>query len=132
MKIRIYYEDTDAGGIVYHANYLKYCERARSELFFEQGLMPFEDNHSGFVVHRIEADYKGMARLGDLLEIRTALIEMRRSSLILEQKIFLDTKAIFLMKIRLVYLVEGKPSSIPANIKKLIGSLPPAYSSHNN
>jgi len=40
MKIRVYYEDTDAGGIVYHANYIKYCERARSEHFFARGVMP--------------------------------------------------------------------------------------------
>ena len=53
MKIRVYYEDTDAGGIVYHANYIKYCERARSELFFEKNMIPTEGDRSSFVVRRI-------------------------------------------------------------------------------
>ena len=49
MKIRVYYEDTDAGGIVYHTNYIKYCERARSEIFFKQNMMPLDGEKSGFV-----------------------------------------------------------------------------------
>ena len=55
MKIRVYYEDTDAGGIVYHTNYIKYCERARSEIFFEQGMKPTLGDKSGFVVRDIKA-----------------------------------------------------------------------------
>jgi len=52
LKTKVYYEDTDAGGVVYHTNYLKYCERARSELFFSRGLMPFDGENSGFVVEK--------------------------------------------------------------------------------
>ena len=56
MKFRIYYEDTDCGGVVYYANYLKFCERARSELFFQKGLSPHKDNEF-FVVKSVMADY---------------------------------------------------------------------------
>ena len=56
MHIRVYYEDTDCGGIVYYANYLKFCERARSELFFQKGLSP-HNNDEFFVVKNVNADY---------------------------------------------------------------------------
>ena len=57
MKIRVYYEDTDAGGVVYHTNYIKYCERARSELFFERGLSPQVSPTEFFVVKNINCDF---------------------------------------------------------------------------
>lgn len=67
MKIRIYYEDTDAGGIVYHANYIKYCERARSEYMFRQNIMPGSGSEHGFVVRSLKADYYAVSILGDML-----------------------------------------------------------------
>jgi acyl-CoA thioester hydrolase len=123
MKIRVYYEDTDAGGIVYHANYIKYCERARSELFFERGMMPYSDEQSGFVVRKLEADYTGMSRLGDLLEVKTRLLEMKRSSVLLKQKIFRGDQALFSMEIWLVYVVAGRPAHIPAELREVVDSL---------
>jgi len=120
MKIRIYYEDTDAGGIVYHANYLKYCERARSELFFRQNTTPTDGDNSGFVVRHIEADFLGMAKLGDLLEVNTILLKKKRASLILKQTITHEKKRIYEMDITLVFVREGKPSMIPEDLMKLI------------
>ena len=77
MKIRIYYEDTDAGGIVYHANYIKYCERARSEMFFGSDVKPFsKDGH--FVVSEIRAKFKKPAVLGDLLEVKTSVASLKK------------------------------------------------------
>ena len=70
MKIRIYYEDTDAGGIVYHTNYIKYCERARSEAFFEAGLN-FTKEGGYFVVSALEAKFLASAVLGDEVFVRT-------------------------------------------------------------
>lgn len=113
MKIRVYYEDTDAGGIVYHANYIKFCERARSELFFQKGMMPSEDNHSGFVVKDLKASFLSMAILGDMLEVKSSLLKQRASSILLEQNIYRDATAIFTMEILLVYVREGKPTRIP-------------------
>ncbi len=123
MKIRVYYEDTDAGGIVYHSRYLNFCERARSEEFFRRGMMPYGQERSGFVVRRIESDFIGMARLGDLLEVRTEVLEEKRSSVKLRQKIFLGEEKIFSMEITLVYVVAGHPKRIPPDLLEIIRSL---------
>lgn len=81
MKVRIYYEDTDAGGIVYHTNYIKYCERARSEHFFSHGMLPGDTNKYGFVVRKINADFLGSTKLGDLLTVRTSILELKKAAL---------------------------------------------------
>jgi acyl-CoA thioester hydrolase len=120
VKIRVYYEDTDAGGIVYHTNYIKYCERARSEIFFKEGLMPFDKNGSGFVVRSLEADFLGTAKLGDTLEVKTETLESKRASTLLRQSIFLEGKIIFDMRVLLVYLVDGRVKKIPEELLNLI------------
>ncbi|TLD87812.1 YbgC/FadM family acyl-CoA thioesterase [Helicobacter sp. MIT 05-5294] len=92
MKIRIYYEDTDCGGIVYHTNYLKYCERARSEMFFNANTMPLQ-NGVGFVVKAMQIEFHYPAKLGDLLEVQTQILEQKSASLNLLQTIYLvDSK----------------------------------------
>jgi len=120
LKIRIYYEDTDAGGIVYHTNFIKYCERARSELFFSQNMLPMDGERSGFVVRHIDANFLGMAKLGDLVEVKSELLTMKKASLILKQTIYNDAKKIFEMKITLAYLSQGKPSRIPTTFLELL------------
>jgi len=117
MKIRIYYDDTDAGGIVYHANYLKFCERARSELFFSQGKSPAIDG-GHFVVKHLEADYKKPAKLGDMIEVKHEIISMRNTSLRLKQTIWLKEEIIFEMTTLLVFLKEGKPTKVDDKTKE--------------
>ncbi len=112
MTYRIYYEDTDLGGIVYHTNYLKYCERARSELFFLKGLVPVDGDRS-FVVTKIEADFLGSAKLADIIEVKTSIQQSKKLSIVLLQEIFLDDKKIFSATIKLAYLDNGKPIAIP-------------------
>lgn len=120
MKIRVYYEDTDAGGIVYHSCYLNFCERARSELFFKKGMTPVLQN-GHFVAKRLEADYINSAKLGDEIEVRTALVEMRAASFILLQTIFKDGKKIFELNITLAYITfEGRPQKITKEVKELL------------
>ena len=111
MQIRVYYEDTDLGGIVYHANYLKFCERARSELFFEKGLVPL-DGDSSFVVTKMEIDFLGSAKLADILTVTTKVLEKKKVSIILLQEIYKDEKKIFGAIIKLAYLNNGKPIQI--------------------
>ncbi|WP_456428685.1 YbgC/FadM family acyl-CoA thioesterase [Nitratifractor sp.] len=123
MKIRIYYEDTDAGGIVYHSRYLNFCERARSEEFFRRGMLPEGEEGSGFVVRNIEADFLGMAKLGDLLEVHTTLLEEKRSSVLLNQKVYREKNVIFSMSVRLVYVVRGHPKRVPSELLEIIRSL---------
>ncbi len=112
MQIRIYYEDTDLGGIVYHANYLKFCERARSELFFEKGLVPV-DGDSSFVVTKMDIDFLGSAKLADMLDVTTKVIQTKKLSITLLQEIYKDDKKIFSATIKLAYLNNGKPIQIP-------------------
>jgi len=119
MKIRVYYEDTDLGGIVYHANYIKYCERARSELFFERKISPMSIEGSGFVVRHIDADFLATSTLGDLLEVRTKVEKFKHSSLVLLQEIYKEEKKVFSMRVRLVYIEQGKPARIPETFKEI-------------
>ncbi|MCK5110782.1 MAG: YbgC/FadM family acyl-CoA thioesterase [Arcobacteraceae bacterium] len=114
MQIRVYYEDTDLGGIVYHANYLKFCERARSELFFEKGLIPLDGNRS-FVVTKIEANFLGSANLADMLSVTTKVLQTKRLSITLLQEVYKDETKIFSAIIKLAYLDNGKPIIIPQN-----------------
>ena len=86
MRIRVYYEDTDCGGIVYHSNYLKFCERARSEMFFGKGKMPYNQN-LGFVVKSLNADFIKSARLGDELIVKTEVLELKKVQLTLRQEV---------------------------------------------
>lgn len=123
MKIRVYYEDTDTGGVVYHSNYLNFCERARSDVFFQRGLSPaLESGH--FVARRVVADYFSSAKLGDLLDVNTVLLEMKAASFILKQTIYKDEKKLFEMDISLVYVtLEGRPQRLDENMKDTILSL---------
>jgi len=112
MKIRVYYEDTDCGGIVYHSNYLNFCERARSELFFQKGLTPHQENQF-FVVKHMECDFLVSAKFGDILEITTEVIEIKKASLKIEQLISRGEEKVFRAIVSLVFLKEGKISRIP-------------------
>lgn len=124
MKIRVYYEDTDIGGIVYHTNYIKYCERARSEIFFDRGISPSMDN-SGFIVKDIKASFLATSSLGDLLDVTTQILTIRNSSLVLQQEVYRDGTKLFSMEILLVYLdiTRKKPCRIPVIYRELFDSL---------
>lgn len=123
MKIRVYYEDTDTGGVVYHSNYLNFCERARSDAFFKKGMTPVLDR-GHFVARKLEADYITSAKLGDELEVTTELLKMKAASFILSQTIYRDSKKIFGLSITLAYITfEGRPQKIDADTKELILSL---------
>jgi len=123
MKIRVYYEDTDAGGIVYHTNYIKYCERARSEMFFEQNMMPTLGESSGFVVRNLKANFLATSTLGDILEITSSILSIKSSSIVLLQEIFKKEIKVFSMEVVLVYIEKGKPCRIPEDFKALFGTL---------
>jgi len=90
MPLRVYYEDTDAGGVVYYANYLKFYERARTEwlrqLRVDQVLVA-QEHDALFAVRAIEVDYLRAARLDDLLTVTAEVRDMRRASIVFEQKI---------------------------------------------
>jgi len=123
VTLRVYYEDTDTGGVMYHSNYINFCERARSEAFFERGMTPELDS-GHFVARKLEADFLAPAKLGNLLEIKSELLEMKAASFRLKQTIYRDEKKIFQLYITLVYITfEGKPQKLETDKKELILSL---------
>ncbi|MGB8274759.1 MAG: YbgC/FadM family acyl-CoA thioesterase, partial [Alphaproteobacteria bacterium] len=90
FPVRVYYEDTDAGGVVYYANYLKFAERARTEMMHLVGAGYGDAVRAGkvaFAVRRCEIDFLAPARLDDLLEVETRLLEAGGASLSAEQRI---------------------------------------------
>ena len=123
MKIRVYYEDTDTGGVVYHSNYLNFCERARSEAFFQKELSPvLAEGH--FVARKLNADYFLSAKLGDMLEVKSELLEMKAASFVLKQIIYKEEKKLFEMQITLAHIgYDGRPKKIEATTKKMLLSL---------
>ena len=123
MKIRVYYEDTDTGGVVYHSNYLNFCERARSDAFFQKGMTPvLESGH--FVARRVVADYFLSAKLGDMLEVKSELLKMKSASFLLRQTIYKEDKKLFELEITLVYIsFDSKPQKIDTRTKELLLSL---------
>ena len=116
----VFYEDTDMGGRVYHANYLKFIERARSKfiesLGVDQRLLLLEEQKF-FIVKNILADYLLPAYFGDKLVICTTLVELRRASMVLKQEIWRDDKKIFECSVRLAMLNStGKPEKFLADL----------------
>jgi acyl-CoA thioester hydrolase len=127
MQIRIYYEDTDAGGVVYHANYLGFFERGRTEFFRQRGLSVKELHDAGFIfpVVRVEADFRSPARLDDLLRIETALLEVGRSSFTLRQRAVRqeDDRLLVAAKITLVCVApEMKARRLPLPLLEALNS----------
>ena len=123
FALRVYYEDTDMGGIVYHANYLKFIERARSEwvrsLGNDQNAM--KDAGIVWVVRRIEADYLASARFEDELTIETTIENLSRVRLVMNQVVKREGTEIFAATVTAVCMTAtGKPVRLPAEIRALL------------
>jgi acyl-CoA thioester hydrolase len=122
--VRVYYEDTDSGGVVYYANYLKFMERARTEwlraLGFEQTSL-LDEHHVIFVVREVGIEYLRPARFNDLLDVTVSLAEAGRSQIVLKQTV--ENSDVFTRATVKVVCVDGKsfkPVRIPAIIKEKI------------
>ena len=130
-KIKVYYEDTDAGGVVYYANYLKFLERARSEAIADIGLSNQKikkDFGLLIIVKSCNIDFKKSAYLEDILKIKSSIISFSKTSLSMDQIIFKEDDVIVNAKVHLVFINEkGKPNRIP---EEIITKLKP-YLSHS-
>jgi len=121
--VRVYYEDTDAGGIVYYANYLRFMERARSEWLRANGVDVAEladESRLMFTVREIHLDFLRVARLSDNLEVSVSLTRARRVSVELEQTVTLAGEVLCTAQVRLacVDVDSLKPKPIPDGIRK--------------
>ncbi len=120
-EVKIYYEDTDAGGVVYYANYLKFLERARSEAIYEMGFSNTElKKEFGvlIIVKSCNIDYKKPAIFEDKLSIISTIKEITKTSFIMEQNINRDKELIASADIHLVSVnSDDKPTKIPEILK---------------
>ena len=128
LKIRVYYEDTDAGGIVYYANYLKFFERARTEWLRDLGVNQsiFLEQNLGFVVTRVEMDNKASAKLDDLLTVSSKISRVKAASMQFIQSIENQHQIELCrvtVKVACVKLSSSKPCAIPKTILGAIKSV---------
>lgn len=122
--VRVYYEDTDAAGIVYYANYLKFAERARTEMMRDlsggryagmltDGMM--------FVVRRCTIDYGAPAKLDDLIEVRSRLLRVGAASLSAEQTMYRNGSRLVGIEVKLACIgADGKPARIPGDLRAVM------------
>jgi acyl-CoA thioester hydrolase len=127
-QIRVYYEDTDAGGVVFYANYLKFMERARTEWLRTLGIeqQPLITNHDmGFVVASLDMRYHAAARLDDLLTIQTSITQVGRASLNFAQRVVVLDRVLAEGNIRVgcVRLSTMRPSALPSELQQKISQL---------
>lgn len=121
FPVRVYWEDTDASGIVYHASYLRFAERARTELLRQIGLHQaalLAEEGVAFAVRRCEIDYLAPARLDDALEVETRVAVMARASLSLEQVIRRSGAVLARLLLRVACLDRaGRPVRLPSLVR---------------
>ena len=119
-KLKIYYEDTDSGGVVYYANYLKFLERARTEALFSIGYSnnKIQNAHNSLIIVKsCNIEYKRSAYLEDELTVRSFVKSITKTSFFMNQIITKDKEIIVEAKVHLVFInKEGKPVKIPDKI----------------
>ena len=128
LPIRIYFEDTDSGGVVYHSNYLKFMERARTEWLRALGIDQRhlkQDNHIMFVVHRIDIQFKLPARFNDELIVKSELKDIGSSKIEFRQMIYRNDEMLIDASVDIACIdsEKFKPVRIPPTIKQTMESL---------
>ncbi len=127
FEVRVYYEDTDSGGVVYYANYLKFAERARTECLRTNGIEQrelAEKEGIAFVVRSVEAEFLRPARLDDRLTIETRLVDSGPASLRLQQEIRRGKEILVTLNVRLgVVDAKFKPARLPADLRKRLPNM---------
>lgn len=126
--VRVYYEDTDAGGVVYHSQYLNYCERARTEWLRALGVVQtqlLKDEGLIFVVHSLQADFQKPAKFDDALVVESSLLAVNAASLGFKQVILRENQPIFKasVKVACVNVDKQRPAKIPKSLSTVIKSV---------
>ena len=127
IDFRIYYEDTDCGGVVYHSKYLNFAERARTEMLRSVGINQgnlLDEHKIAFVVAEINSKFIKPAKLDDLITVNTKIIEISRVSILIEQEIFCNDILLFSISVKIacVSVIADifKPSRLPDFIKNAL------------
>ena len=130
LPLRVYYEDTDAAGMVYHANYLKFAERGRSEMLRSLGFphqrLRAEDG-VGFAVRRCSVEFRAPARLEDALTVDTRLVDVGAATLKAHQRICRADQVLVDMDILVACIGrDGRPRRLPRALRAVLAGDPPA------
>ena len=127
LPIRVYFEDTDCGGVVYHANFVKFCERGRSDFIRQLGIdakglaNPEAGEPAIFVVRRVEIDYLKPGCMDDVLEVVTRCSEIGSASLVLTQDVTRDGETLARAKVTVVLVGKsGKPQRIGSLVRNAL------------
>lgn len=122
FSVKVYYEDTDAAGIVYYSNFLRYLERARTEFLLEHGLNIAELHYEGifFPVTHVDIHYKRPVKLGETIDISTEIAEMKNASVVLKSLILKKDAVLAEAYVTFACIgKEGKPIRLPYGLRKL-------------
>ena len=125
IPVRVYYQDTDAGGVVFHAQYLAFMERARSELLNAAGidLARFAERHGLlFMVHELAVKYHRPARLNDMLSVSAEVVKLGRASLVFRQRVEHDGELLVEADVTLALVERGRmrPARIPEELEQAL------------
>ncbi|MEK4034866.1 tol-pal system-associated acyl-CoA thioesterase [Methylocystis sp. IM3] len=133
LPIRVYWEDTDASGLVYHTSYIRFMERGRTELLRSIGLdqRPLLEGAAGapifFVVRAMEIDFRKPALMDDLLSVQTAPLELGAASLILDQRVLRGDETLVTATVKVVCVEEGRAKRLPADVRAKFEALRPPH-----
>jgi acyl-CoA thioester hydrolase len=124
LPVRVYYEDTDFSGVVYHASYLRFLERGRTEFLraagLDQSALHAEGQGLIFAVRRLTIDYLRPARMDDVLAVETRTAEVRGASLLVAQRILRGHEALVTADVRVAAIAGGRPARIPDEIRRIL------------
>ncbi len=123
LPVRVYYEDTDAAGIVYHTSYLRFAERGRTEMLRDAGFAHaeiFRETGTAFAVTSLDIKFKIPAKLDDLLIVKTRITEMRSATMTMEQDIYRDDRLLTQIIVHLACIDRrGKAARLPEQVRAL-------------
>ena len=125
MPVRVHYEDTDFSGIVYHANYLRFMERGRSNYLRligadQRGLFAEAEREApgfAFVVRSMTIDFRKPARMDDVLDVVTAYAEVKGASILLDQRVLRGDEVLVAAQVRVAFVCEGRARPIPKPLR---------------
>lgn len=123
LPVRVYWEDTDASGLVYHTSYIRFMERGRTELLRSLGLdqRPLLEGAAGapvfFVVRAMELDFRKPALMDDLLHVQTRPLDLGGASLTLDQRVLRGDEALVTAQVKVVCVENGRARRLPAEVR---------------
>ena len=123
LRVRVYYEDTDFSGRVYHASYLRFLERGRTEWLREHGMTHQElaaNSDIVFAVRSMQIDFLGPARIDDLVRVETNVSGLRGASMEFRQQIVLGEKPLVAATVLVAAIKDGRPARLPASLRQAL------------